>query len=133
MKYPNLLTAVLVLASMLHAQPSQSLPRTLTQDEAEKLAFMALSPQVKKLPGIMIDRDSVTPEFYYFTALWANPDGSAVAGHFAVRKTTGDVWSSVVCEESKSRELRKLQKSMRGLIGLGEKEYRKLRRPGPMC
>lgn len=112
--------------------------RKLTLDEARQLAYKAVESveSGNKLPGFGLDpyKDDYFPDFYFFEALWDNPGpGSGVIGHYAVDPRMGDVWSAIVCRQLTSVSLRKLQRAMHKRIGLSEKQYRKLKRPGPMC
>ena len=112
--------------------------RNLTIEEADKLVRTFLESQgtTLKLPGFSMDpsMSGDLPDFCDFEALWNNPGpGSVVVGHYSVDLRTGDVWYSVMCQELKSRRLAVVQRAVRSRIALTQTEYRKLRRPGPMC
>jgi hypothetical protein len=73
-----------------------------------------------KLPGFGIEdsQNSYFSEFYFFEALWDNPNGSPLISHFAVDSRTADVWDAVLCRRYHTRALNKLQRLMRQRIGL---------------
>lgn len=114
-------------------------PPRVSLEEAQRLVYKALESEgagATKLPGFGLSayKDPYFPEFYFFEATWDNTgEGSVVIGHYAVDPRTGDVWDAVVCEELDSPSLRKLQQATRKRLGVTQKEYHKLRRPGPMC
>ncbi len=101
------------------------------------MVYRALESQgATKLPkfGLEHYKNDYFPDFCFFEASADHPGpGSGVVGHYAVDRSTGDVWDGVVCRELRSPGLENLQRTVRKRIGLTEKEYRKLRRPGPMC
>jgi|SRR5579883_121306 len=110
--------------------------RALTAAEARELALKAFEASGSaKLKGFVVEqyRNSRDDHFLYFEGTWANPNGSVVVDHYAVDAITGDVWSAIVCREITSPALRKLQVALRVRIRLSEREYRGLRRQGPLC
>ena len=115
---------------------AQSAPRKLTREEAQDLAFDALTAESRKLPGLALAKykEDHFPDFYAFEAIWDNPDpdGSTVVDDFAVDPQTGDVWRRGVCR-LQSTALAKSQAAIRKRIGLSDAEYQKLRRSGPTC
>jgi hypothetical protein len=118
------------------AQPvHENSQAVVSQQEARELIYKALPSSTVHLPGFGLDNMNAPnfPDFYFFEGLWDNPDGSAVSGHYAVDKKTGDVWNGVVCRQFVSRSLRKAQHALRKSIGLSEQEYQRIKRPGPMC
>jgi hypothetical protein len=114
---------------------AQNVPpaRAVTSQEAEELVRHALDPRSLTLPKFGLDnfKDTHHPDFYFFDATWDSPGGHL--GGFAVDSKTGDVWAAAICRRYNSRRLRSFQKEIRKQIGLNEREYRKLKRPGPMC
>ena len=117
-------------------QPDSSNQPNLSVDDCRKLVLEVSQEQGStKLPGFGIEnsQDSYFPEFYFFDALWNNPDGSVVIGHFAVDPQTADVWDAVVCRRYHTTALSRLQRSMRQRIGLTNTRYNQIRRSGPMC
>lgn len=56
-----------------------------------------------------------------------------MVGHYAVDRTTGDVWDGVMCREYKPEAVIKLQALIRKQLRLTEADYRKLKRQGPYC
>jgi hypothetical protein len=127
---------VLVLAKQLTAQQRQRVDSLITEEEAIALVQRAArGAGSTKLPGFGIEqsRPPAAPDYLFFDATWDNPDGSVVAGHYAVDRRTGDVWDSVVCQEFTSAPLRRYQTILRRRHRISTEEYRKLRRLGPMC
>src|SRR3974390_3033254 len=125
--------AVLLLVSSPVLMSAQgNIHRKLTLEEASKLAEMALDPKARKLPGLDVQNspNSNFPDFFSFTVTWgtARSDAGGTVEQIAVDAITGDVWSAVVCRETTSSSLRKLQSHIRKLIGLSSQEYEKLKR-----
>lgn len=125
------LTMFLAVVGSTNQGPS----RDVSAKEAEELVRNAMSthPVPPSLIGLDPLKNPNFPDFYFFEAQWDNPNGSPIAGHFAVDPKTGDVWDAAVCREYVSTDLRKLQRTIRKKISLSETQYHKLRRPGPMC
>jgi hypothetical protein len=125
----------LCLAVCVHVR-AQAAPRKVTREEAIELAFDAIDPESRKLPGLTLEKykEEHFPDFYAFEAIWDNPDpdGSTVVDDFAVDPQTGDVWRRGVCR-LQSTALAKSQAAIRKRIGLSDAEYQKLRRSGPTC
>jgi hypothetical protein len=88
-----------------------------------------------KLRGFELDKfsDPYYPEYQFFQGIFDNPGGSVNLGHYAVDRKTGEVWDGVICSRVASPSLVKLQVAIRNRIGLTREDYRKARRPGPMC
>ncbi len=114
--------------------------KEITQDQARHLVLDFLKAETKftRLPKFGLDdySDPYFPDFFFFEATWDNPHqppASVVLGDYAVDRRTGDLWYGTVCWELKSAHLKRLQQAIRKRIGITEKEYRKLRRRGPMC
>jgi hypothetical protein len=132
----NGLAIVLVLVAVqdLSGQLRSNQPSINVKD-ARQLVITALPSRTTSLPGFGLEqaKNNNYPDRFFFEATWDNPKGSVVVGHYAVDPRTGDVWNAIVCEELKSPSLKTLQQRVRKRLGLTEREYRKLRRPGPMC
>lgn len=111
--------------------------RVLILSEAKELVVAALPPESINLKGFELQpyEDKDFPQYYFFLAEWAgSPGGSAVIGHYAVDKSTGDVWDTVVeCDELTSPKLHKLQMDFREHLGLTDAEYHHLKTKGPLC
>lgn len=76
------------------------------------------------VPSIQV----VDEEYYHLTL------ATDVLRLFDVDAGTGDVWSgNFFCLLYESPSLAKLQRAIRQRIGLTEGEYKKARKPGPMC
>jgi hypothetical protein len=73
------------------------------------------------------------PTFYFVSATWNDPNNTPKAQHYAIDRYTGAVWDAVLCEQITSPSFVKLQQAIHKTIGLTQQEYRKIRRPGPMC
>ena len=119
------------------AYPAQTAgPPAVTVDEAQQLV-LAISESMgwTKLNGFSLEpyESKTFPAFYFFSAMWDNPDGSAMIDHLAVDRRTGAVWSAIVCREFSSKKLRRAQFDLRRKIGLTKDEFRKIKRLGPMC
>jgi hypothetical protein len=110
--------------------------REVTLEEAHDVVTALMQDRgATKLPGFSLKKytDTYFPDFQFFQGIFDNPNGSFNLGHYAVDRKTGDVWNGVICERMKSHSLTKLQRAIRIRIGLTESDYRKVRRPGPMC
>lgn len=131
--------AVLVLCFQLvfaGSSGASGAPRKVSPEEAHLLVeTISASYGWTKLPGFGLEEytDSYFPEFYFFDATWDNLKGSVNLDHFAVDVLTGDVWNAVVCREYSSKKLKAVQKAIREKMGLTDKQYRHIRRRGPMC
>lgn len=112
-------------------------PRTITMNEAKELvSAMLRTDDWTNLPGFVIADPSIMPEFpdfYMSDPYWDNPGRSVLVGHYAVERTTADVWSFPVCGRYRSPMLTKLQQACRNRIGMTSAVYEKLRKPGPSC
>jgi hypothetical protein len=110
--------------------------RDVTLEEADALVTAFFKDRGNtKLPSFGLEKytDPYFPGFQFFQGIFDNPGGSFNLGFYAVDRKTGDVWSGVVCARASSPSLLKLQAAVRNRIGLTRDEYRKTRRPGPMC
>jgi hypothetical protein len=98
----------------------------LTESGADKLSSFSLETEK--------DSAKVYDGFYLFGAMWAGePEGSVIIGYYAVDKRTGDVWEATACNEYSFPALKRLQDAVRRRAGMGESDYRRLRRKGPYC
>jgi hypothetical protein len=107
----------------------------LSLNDAKQLVMAGLSSTEKRLPAFSLEHSAEqdSTQFYFFTAAWDNPKGSAVAGSYAVDKATADVWNSVMaCEELSTPGLRELQSQVRSHIGLTPAQYRERKRGCPL-
>jgi hypothetical protein len=110
--------------------------RDVTLEEVDALVTAFFKDRGStKAPGFELVNYPVedSPGFQFLQAIWNNPKGSVNLGHYAVDRKTGDIWNAVICEHVISPSLVKLQNAIRNRIGLTRDEYRKARRPGPMC
>ena len=125
----------LVLVVLTHVAVAQEPTHGLSLSDAKQLVLAGLPSTQKHLLGFSLEHfpEQDSAEFYFFTAAWNNPNGSVVAGTYAVDKATADVWNSVMaCEELHTPALRELQSQARLRIGLTPSEYRKLKRGCPL-
>jgi len=127
----------LVIAA-LFCVAARSEERPITVSEASSLVEALLKPDGwTKLKGFVLYQalfDAEFQGFYFIHAEWDSPSSkSAAIGHFAVERTTGDVWDWVVCGEFNSPSLAAAQQALRKRIGLGDEEYKKVRKQGPFC
>jgi hypothetical protein len=125
-----MMLALLLVGTQVPARPRR---RDLTQPEARALVIEALDQSARKLPGLTFKFYSraKASNFYELAVLWNNPNGSAIVGHFAVNRATGDVWRLVLCTRVESAALRRLQQTLRKRIGLGSEEFHKLESEAP--
>lgn len=129
---------LLVIAAVFCATAWSEERRTITVSEASELVNALLKPDGwTRLKGFVLYQalfDAEFQGFYFIHAEWDSPSrNSAAIGHFAVERTTGDVWDWVVCGEFNSPSLAAAQQALRKHIGLSDEEYQKIRKPGPFC
>jgi hypothetical protein len=128
-----------ILIALLLCAPARSAPRRpITVVEAQELVRALLKPDGwTKLRGFVLYRalfDAEFQDFYFIHAEWDSPSGRhAAIGHFAVERTTGEVWDWVKCGQFTSPSLSVAQQTLRKRIGLTDSEYRQIRKPGPFC
>ena len=114
----------------------QSAPRrTITVSEAQELVRALLKPDGwTKLRGFVLYQalfDAEFQDFYFIHAESGKPP--AAIGHYAVERTTGEVWDWVKCGRFTSPSLTAAQQALRKRIGLTDEEYQRIRKPGPFC
>jgi hypothetical protein len=131
-------SAVLVIASLFCATARSEERRSITVSEASELVNALLKPDGwTRLKGFVLYQalfDAEFQGFYFIHAEWDSPSkNSAAIGHFAVERTTGDVWDWVVCGQFNSPSLSAAQQALRKRIGLSDEEYKKIRKQGPFC
>jgi hypothetical protein len=123
--------AALAIAVMLCA----SARRPITVNEASELVRALLKPDGwTKLPGFVLYQalfDAEFQDFYFIHAEWGKPP--VAIGHYAVERSTGEVWDWVRCGEFDSPSLHDAQEALRKRIGLSDGEYQKIRKRGPFC
>jgi hypothetical protein len=112
--------------------------REITVAEASELVTELLKPDGwTKLPGFVLYQalfDAQFQGFYFIHAEWDSPASRHVAiGHFAVERSTGEVWDWVRCGQFNSPSLTAAQAAMRKRIGLDDSDYKRIRKPGPFC
>jgi hypothetical protein len=110
--------------------------RDVTPEEADALVTAFFKDRGNtKLPSFGLEKytNPYFPQFLCFQGIFDNPGGSVNLGFYAVDRKTGEVWDGVYCARASSPSLVKLQAAIRNRIGLARDEYRKERRPGPMC
>jgi len=110
--------------------------RDVTLEEADALVTAFFKDRGNTtLPSFGLERftSEYYPGFQFFQGIFDNPGGSFNLGSYAVDRKTGDVWDGVYCARASSPSLVRLQAAIRNRIGLTRDEYRKARRPGPMC
>lgn len=130
---------LLVAAPLIFAPPALANPRRLTRKESEAMALLAFKTafSANHLAKFEIDDqgpDRQFPGFEAFRGLSnANPDGGSTVGFIDVDQRTGDTWYDVSCFRITNPVLRRAQRRLRRRLGLEERIYRKIRRPGPYC
>jgi hypothetical protein len=125
--------AVLLALTLTNSQAQQT--RQLTVQQAHRILEAYIPEATKHLPGYELD-DSAgydPARFYFIEVIWDNPRGSVVWGNYVVDKTTGDLWSAVICQKYSSKRINAVQQEIRKEIGLTNAAYKHIRRPGPMC
>jgi hypothetical protein len=128
------LLIVLLLCITLQGAPR----RAITVTEAQELVRALLKPDGwTRLRGFVLYQalfESEFQDFYFIHAEWDSPKGRHESiGHFAVERSTGDVWDWVKCGTFNSPSLTTAQQAMRNRIGLTDAEYQKIRKRGPFC
>lgn len=128
----------LVLAATLCATAESAPQRAITVTEAQDLVRALLKPDGwTKLRGFVLYQalfDAEFQDFYFIHAEWDSPSGRhAAIGHFAVERTTGDVWDWVKCGKFTSPSLTQAQQALRKRIGLTDADYQQIRKQGPFC
>ena len=138
MKYRHAISAILatcLLSASLRCEGINKPVARITIDQARKLVMAALPHEMASLPGLYLDYYSIPDctDFYYFAVLWRNPmpEGSNLSAHIAVDSLTCEVWDPFLAKRYESPKLKKLQKSMRELLGLSDADYQKLRERYP--
>lgn len=131
------LPALIALTALLSVQAFAD-RRTITVNEAQDLVRALLKPDGwTKLHGFVLYQalfDSEFQDFYFIHAEWDSPSGKHVPiGHFAVERTTGDVWDWVKCGQFNSASLAAAQQALRKRIGLSEQDYLRIKKRGPFC
>jgi hypothetical protein len=133
---------ILVITAILSETGWGNQARLITKLEAEGLVRAMLHADGwTALPGFALDSRNggeafiglAFPDFIFIDATHDNPSGSPTIGRFAVDLATGDVWGHVTCQQYESPALRRLQRNLRGRIGLTDAQYRSIRKPGPFC
>ena len=127
--------AVILIAALL-CPAGQSAPRrTITVNEAQELVRALLKPDGwTKLPGFVLYQALFDAEFQDFYFIHAESGKPPVAiGHYAVERTTGEVWDWVKCGRFNTPSLTAAQQALRKRIGLADSEYQQIRKPGPFC
>jgi hypothetical protein len=129
---------LLVIAAVCCATARSEERRTITVSEASSLVDALLKTDGwTRLKGFVLYQalfDAEFQGFYFIHAEWDSPSrNSAAIGHFAVERTTGDVWDWVVCGEFHSPSLTASQQALRKRIGLSDEQYQKIRKQGPFC
>jgi hypothetical protein len=129
---------IIILAALLCASAQSAPRRPITVKEASDLVRALLKPDGwTKLRGFVLYQalfDAEFQDFYFIHAEWDSPSTRhAAIGHFAVERSTGDVWDWVKCGEFNSPALSAAQQALRKQIGLSDAEYQQIRKPGPFC
>ena len=106
-------------------------PKKLDVDEAEQLAYKALSGHRPRPPGTLWYEPDISLPFFTFSGAGIL---AGIDGYFAVNPWTGDVWYLWGCTRTTTLALRKAQDMIRHRFTAEErKQYRKLRRLKPVC
>ena len=127
--------AVIVIAALLSATGRSAPRRAISVAEAQELVRALLKPDGwTKLRGFVLYQALFDAEFQDFYFIHAESGTPPVAiGHYAVERSTGDVWDWVRCGQFTSPSLSEAQQALRRRIGLTDSEYRQIRKSGPFC
>ena len=127
--------AVIVIAALLCVTARSATRRTITVPEAQELVRALLKPDGwTKLRGFVLYQALFDAEFQDFYFIHAESGTPPVAiGHYAVERSTGDVWDWVRCGQFTSPSLSEAQQALRRRIGLADSEYRQIKKSGPFC
>lgn len=128
----------LIMGALLCATGQSAARRAITVTEASQLVGALLKPDGwTKLRGFVLYQalfDAEFQDFYFIHAEWDSPSGRhAAIGHFAVERTTGEVWDWVKCGQFNSPSLAEAQQTVRRRIGLTDTEFQQMKKPGPFC
>jgi hypothetical protein len=128
----------LIIVALLCATGQSAPRRAITVNEASQLVGALLKPDGwTKLRGFVLYQalfDAEFQDFYFIHAEWDSPSGRhAAIGHFAVERTTGEVWDWVKCGQFNSPSLSEAQQTVRKRIALSDAEFQQLKKPGPFC
>ncbi len=127
--------AALAIAVLLCQTGRSAGRRPITVSEASELVRALLKPDGwTKLPRFVLYQALFDAEFKDFYFIHAESGKPPVAiGHYAVERSTGEVWDWVRCGEFNSPALNEAQRELHKRIGLSDAEYLKIRKPGPFC
>jgi hypothetical protein len=131
-------SAAIIIALALCVTGRSAPRRTITVNEAQELIRALLkSDGWTKLHGFVLYQalfDAEFQDFYFIHAEWDSPKSRHTAiGHFAVERSTGEVWDWVRCGQFTSPSLTTAQQALRKHIDLSDSEYQQSRKPGPFC
>jgi hypothetical protein len=134
----SLRPAAIFLTALLLITAQSAPQRTITVGEATALVQALLKPDGwTKLRGFVLYQalfDAEFQDFYFIHAEWDSPSSRhAAIGHFAVERSTGEVWDWVKCGQFNSPSLGEAQQALRKRIGLSNAEFQQIKRPGPFC
>lgn len=126
---------VLLLVALLSETGRGAAHRPITVNEAQELVRALLKPDGwTKLRGFVLYQalfDAEFQDFYFIHAEWGSPPKAI--GHYAVERSTGEVWDWVRCGKFNSPSLTEAQKALRKHIGLTESDYQHIHKSGPFC
>lgn len=128
-------SAVLLIAALLCETGRSAAQRPITVNEAQELVRVLLKPDGwTKLRGFVLYQalfDAEFQDFYFIHAEWGKPP--VAIGHYAVERSTGEVWDWVRCGKFNSPSLTAAQQTLRKRIGLTDSDYQHIRKSGPFC
>jgi hypothetical protein len=131
------ITSILIACTIITGNCfAQAQSRTMTIEEARRLAYEALPSDTKKLPGLALlpDEGREKPvKCVWFDVLWDNPNGSVHVGFWAVDMRSGEVWAPILCKRVTNGTLRKLQQAVRKKLAVTKAEHQAALRHSPCC
>jgi hypothetical protein len=113
--------------------------RKITVEQATALVMASLTAEQRRLPKVEAEHfnnpANPSSKFLIFTVVWEGlPNGSVVAGMYAVDPYTGDVFfANSECDEVKNKRLERLQAQVRAKLHLSQSEHHRLKTKGPLC
>jgi hypothetical protein len=95
----------------------------ITREDARSLVIATLQARGYDInsPKLEVEEetDPYFPSFFHFSVYFARPERLATIGSFAVAPKTADVWDTGLCARVRTRNVRRLQKTLRLRYQLG--------------
>ena len=129
-------SAVFLIAALLCETGRSAPQRPITVNEAQELVRALLKPDGwTKLRGFVLYQalfDAEFQDFYFIHAEWGTPPKAI--GHYAVERSTGEVWDWVRCGKFNSASLTAAQQAAApNTLKPDQFDYQHLHKSGPFC